>query len=149
MTRADQSMTLHGSCHCGRVRVEFTTDLELAGTAPRACDCGFCQKHGAAYVSDPSGALRITAMEPGALHSCRQGSGMARFQLCGRCGVLVAVVFEHKGNIYGAVNAGCLDERALLGASVPASPQRLSPEAKVSRWLQAWVPDVRIVDAGA
>lgn len=142
-------MVLHGSCHCGRVRVEFTTDLELASTAPRACNCEFCQKYGAAYVSDPSGTLRIVAMEPSALHSCRQGSGMARFQLCSRCGMLVAVVFEHKGNIYGAVNVGCLDERALFGVPIPVSPQQLSPEAKASRWLQAWVPGVQIVGAGA
>jgi hypothetical protein len=149
MTQANQSTTVRGSCHCGCVQVEFITGAELASTAPRACDCSFCQKHGAAYVSDPLGHLRITVAEPNALHSYRQGSGAARFWLCGRCGVLVAVTFEHQGNIYGAVNVGCLDERPLFGASVPASPQQLSPEEKVSRWLQVWVPGVQIVGAGA
>lgn len=74
---------------------------------------------------------------------------MARFLLCGRCGVLVAVVFEHQGNTYGAVNVGCLDARTLFGACVPASPQQLSPEEKVSRWLQMWVPGVQVIGAGA
>lgn len=149
MTQASQPTTVHGSCHCGRVQVEFTTNAELASTAPRACDCSFCQKHGAAYVSDPSGHLRITVAEPGALLSYRQGSKVARFRLCGRCGVLVAVTFEHQGNTYGAVNVGCLDERSLFGASVPASPQELSPEEKVSRWLKVWVPGVQVVGTGA
>jgi hypothetical protein len=122
--------------------------MDLAGMAPRACDCSFCQKHGAAYVSDSSGHLRITATEQDALHSYRQGSKAARFQLCGRCGVLVAVIFERLGNTYGAVNVGCLDERSRFGASVPASPQQLSPEEKVSRWLQVWVPGVQVIGAG-
>jgi len=145
----DRPATVHGSCHCGGVQVEFSTSKELARTTPRACDCSFCQKHGAAYVSDPSGRLRITVAEPDALHSYRQGSKTARFQLCGRCGVLVAVVFEHQGNIYGAVNVGCLDERSLFGTPVPASPQQLTPEEKVSRWLQVWVPDVQVMGVGA
>lgn len=149
MARVSQSTTAHGSCHCGRVQIEFTTSAELAGMMPRACDCDFCQKHGAAYVSDPSGRLRITVAELDALLSYRQGSKAAHFRLCGRCGVLVAVTFEHQGNTYGAVNIGCIDERSLFGASVPASPQHLSPEEKVSRWLQLWVPGVQVVGAGA
>lgn len=149
MTQVERSTTAHGSCHCGRVQVEFTTSGKPASTTPRECDCSFCQKHGAAYISDPSGHLRITVAEPNALHSYRQGSQVACFQLCGQCGVLVAVLFEHQGNTYGAVNVGCLDERSLFGASVPASPQRLSPEEKVSRWLQVWVPGVQVVGAVA
>jgi len=149
MTQATGSTILHGSCHCGCVQVEYTTSVELARTTPRECDCSFCQKHGAAYISDPSGRLRITLAVPNALHSYRQGSKTARFELCGRCGVLVAVTFEHQGSTYGAINVGCLDDRRRLGAAVPTSPQQLSPEAKVARWLQVWVPGVQIVGAGA
>jgi hypothetical protein len=100
-------------------------------------------------VSDPSGSLRIAVAEPDALVSYRQGSKEARFRLCGHCGVLVAVTFEHQGNTYGAVNVGCLEKRSLFGASVPASPQQLSPEEKVTRWLQVWVPRVQVEGAGA
>lgn len=146
MTQTTLPTTVHGGCHCGGVHIEFTTHAAPAGTTPRACDCSFCRKHGAAYVSDPAGRLRITATTPGVLHAYHQGSNTARFQLCGRCGVLVAVLFEHDGQTYGAVNAGCLDEPALFGAPVAASPQRLSPEEKVTRWLRVWVPDVQVVD---
>lgn len=146
--QVNQAQTLHGGCHCGAVQVEFTTGQALSGVSPRACDCSFCCKHGAAYISDPAGHLRITVAKPDALHAYRQGARLARFQLCARCGVLVAVVFVHQGVVYGAVNAGCLDARQRLGAAVPASPQRLRAQEKVSRWLQVWVPGMEFVGCG-
>lgn len=109
---------------------------------PRACDCSFCQKHGAAYVSDPAGRLSIVADPADALREYRQGSNTARFLVCGHCGVLVAVVFEHRSRLYGAVNANCLDGPTGFAVPVPASPQALSPDEKMARWLAVWVPDV-------
>ena len=144
-----EPITIRGGCHCKRVRVEFTTHREPSATNPRACDCSFCKKHGAAYVSDPAGQLRIVVGDPSVLRSYRQGSETAEFRLCSDCGVLVAVTFEHAGRLYGAVNAACLDGDSGLGASIPASPQGLSPEQKVARWLQVWVPDVQLSPAGA
>lgn len=149
MSLTQNLIMLHGSCHCGCIGVEFSTCQAPATISPRACDCSFCQKHGAAYVSDPAGKLCLTIAKPSAVRSYRQGSEVARFQLCGECGVLVAVTFEHGGRFYGAVNATCLDGSAILGTAVFASPQLLSSEAKVARWLQAWVPDVQFVVAGA
>jgi hypothetical protein len=140
-------LTIRGGCHCKRVRVEFTTHREPGATNPRACDCSFCKKHGAAYISDPAGQLRILVGDPSALRSYRQGSETAEFRLCSECGVLVAVTFEHAGRLYGAVNVACLDGDPGLGTSIPASPQSLSPGQKVARWLQVWVPDVQLLPA--
>ena len=142
MTQADTThRTLRGGCHCGAVRIALSTTMDPAATAPRACDCSFCVRHGAAYVSDPAGQLVVDAAD-GALHDYRQGSGTARFLLCARCGVLVAVVFEHEGRRYGAANATSLDERVAFAPAVPASPQQLGRDDKVARWLRLWVPDV-------
>ncbi|WP_026802643.1 GFA family protein [Arenimonas oryziterrae] len=132
---------LHGSCHCGRLRIAFDTGVALADFAPRACDCAFCRKHGAAYISDPAGRLTVIADE-GALKRYRQGSHTADFLICGECGVLVAVTFEDDGRRFGAVNAGCLDEASVFAAAVNASPQSLTAEQKVLRWRQLWIPDV-------
>ncbi|MCF7223411.1 GFA family protein [Marilutibacter chinensis] len=148
MSLEGNATTLHGSCHCGSLRVEFSTRLDPAAIGPRACDCSFCRKHGAAYVSDPDGRLRIAVSEAAALLSYRQGSGAARFQLCARCGVLVAVTHEHDRRLFGAVNAGCLDDPVALGAPGTASPQLLGPEEKVGRWLQLWVPDTELLISG-
>lgn len=137
--------TLRGGCHCGRLRVAFSTRLDPSSIEPRACDCSFCQKHGAAYVSDPNGQLSIAMADPRDLRRYRQGSNAAEFLVCGRCGVLVAVIFEHESRIHGAVNARCLDATTSLGPVVPASPQWLAAEEKVARWRQLWVPDVALV----
>ena len=149
MSPSGNPFAFRGSCHCGQLRVVFATALDPAGIVPRACDCSFCQKHGALYVSDSAGQLSITAQDPAALRRYRQGSNTAEFLLCDRCGVLAAVVFVHDARMYGAVNARSLDGPTGFGNPVPASPQRLAPGEKVARWLQLWVPDVELVASGS
>ena len=139
---------LGGACHCGKLRIRFSTALPHERFTPRACDCSFCQKHGAAYISDPGGQLVIEARGPEPVHRYRQGSESADFLLCRDCGVLVAVVYEEGGTLYGAVNSGCLDERAQLAPAQSASPQRLDPEVKRRRWTELWTPGVEITRAG-
>ena len=144
-----ETQVLRGSCHCGQLGVELSTARELSGISPRACDCSFCQMHGAAYVSDPAGRLSVFENKPGALRIYRQGSMRAQFLMCANCGVLVAVIMEEAEHLYGAANAACLDGRRAFAAPVPVSPQLLGPEEKVSRWQQAWVADVLVVKADA
>ena len=148
MPIAKRAVTLRGNCHCGQVRVEFSTDQDPANIVPRPCDCSFCQKLGAAYIFDPAGELSVSESRPGTLREYQQGSNTAQFLICGHCGVLVAVIYKHNSRIYGAVNVGCLDGHTGLGISVPASPQTLSPEEKVARWLTLWVPDVVLATSG-
>ncbi len=148
MTMAPVPVTLHGSCHCGQLRVVFSTCQDPAIFIPRACDCSFCQKHGASYISDPGGSLSVSA-SPGGLREYRQGSNTAAFLVCGQCGVLAAVTFEHRSRIYGSLNIGCLDGTTGLRNSSPASLQALTKDEKISRWLQLWVPEVRIFTSGA
>ena len=147
MSSSETASTFTGSCHCGRLRVAFSTDLGAARFTPRECDCSFCRKHGAAYISDPAGRLSI-AFSQGALHRYRQGSNTAEFLVCSQCGVLVAVTFEHNSRVYGALNVGCLDEPVGFGNPVPASPQLLGADEKVARWLALWVPDVELLASG-
>ena len=139
------TISLSGGCHCGQLRLRFSTTLDPASIVPRACDCSFCEKHGAAYVSDPAGQLSITMPNSEALHRYRQGSNTADFLLCAQCGVLVAVAFEQDTRLYAAVNARSLDQPTGLGSAVAASPQRLSPGEKVVRWSQLWIPDVALI----
>lgn len=131
-----------GGCHCGGVRWMLDTDIALVDFTPRACDCDFCTRHRAAWVSDPNGALRLRD-EGGHVRRYRQGSAQAEFLFCESCGVLVAVTCRgDDGMPRGAVNRNGFDERHLLGAEVVASPQRLSPEAKLTRWSELWTPIV-------
>lgn len=136
---------LHGSCDCGGLSLEFVTALEPGSLTPRACDCSFCRKHGAAYVSDPAGSLTVRENRGGALHGHRQGSKSAEFVLCSECGVLLAATYAGASRVYGAVNARCLDSRDELGVPQSASPQHLSVAEKVARWTALWVPDVALL----
>lgn len=135
--------TLHGQCHCGNLRIELHTASAPAQLPPRACDCGFCTRHGAAWVSDPHGRLDITVQDHAALGDYRQGANLARFLLCRHCGVLVAVERTEADGRFAAVNARCLDDAASLPATVSASPQRLAPDEKRERWRRLWIADVR------
>jgi hypothetical protein len=134
----------HGGCHCGQLVVKFSTSQDPAAINPRVCDCSFCCKHGASYISDPAGRLSVSGNSTGSLREYRQGTNMARFLLCNQCGVLVAVIYRHDSHIFGAVNVGCLNGNTGLGNSMLASPQQLTQEEKVSRWLKLWVPDAKL-----
>ena len=128
-----------GGCHCGGVQFAFESQRPLSDFTPRACDCDFCTRHRAAWISDAAGRLRITVSH--ALRLYRQGSGQAEFLFCGDCGVLVAVIcMGDDGTLRGAINRNSFDERELFAPEVTASPQQLAPDAKLARWSQLWTP---------
>jgi hypothetical protein len=129
-----------GGCHCGALRFEFATSRALGEFAPRACDCDYCTRHRAGWVSDASGSLRIEA-DKARLRRYRQGSGQADFLLCAGCGVLVAVVARAgDGRLLGAANRNAFDERTAFMAETTVSPQQLDPATKLARWTQLWTP---------
>lgn len=129
-----------GGCHCGALRFEFSTAQVLAVFSPRACDCDFCTRHRAAWVSDAAGSLRIEA-DGARLRRYRQGSGQADFLLCAECGVLVAVMARtDDGRLLGAGNRNAFDDRDAFAGETTVSPQQLGPGAKLSRWSQLWTP---------
>lgn len=136
---------VNGGCHCGNLLVELELTKVPSAYFPRACDCDFCRKHGASYVSDPQGSLIIRIKDEHESRHYRQGSGAADCLLCQNCGVLVAVLYRSAGPVYGAVNARVLDVLAKFGEAVPVSPQTLSDHAKVQRWQEIWFPNVSVV----
>ncbi len=138
-----------GGCYCGNIGVEMDLTRGPDAYSPRACDCDFCRKHGAAYVSDAHGALGIRIKDVGASGKYRQGSGQAEFLLCRNCGVLVGVLFQNEGRLYGAVNAKAIDATASFGAEKPVSPKTLSGSEKAVRWQDVWFSDVSVVSDAA
>lgn len=137
-----------GGCHCGNVLVELELSRAPGTYHPRACDCDFCRKHGAAYLSDPQGSLLIRIKDERRSGSYRQGSGTAEFLLCKDCGVLVGVLYRSDAGIHGAVNARAIDRidgQASFGPEQPVSPRTLAAGDKVKRWRDVWFPGVRVV----
>jgi hypothetical protein len=133
-----------GGCHCGNVAVDFELTSAADEYYPRACDCDFCCKHGAAWLSDANGSLVIRIKEPRESNTYRQGSGQAELLLCKNCGVLVAVLHRSDQKLYAAVNVGAVEGAVKFGAARPVSPQNLSPDDKVKRWHDLWFSSVEI-----
>ncbi len=132
-------MTYHckGSCQCGNVSLALNLPNEISRYTPRTCDCDYCTKRQAFYLSTPKGTLVIQSKKP--LKKEKQGSQQATFLLCDNCNTLVAVTYDFGSAIKGAVNAAQLTEKHQLLKAVPASPKHLSPEEKLARWHALWL----------
>jgi hypothetical protein len=138
-----------GGCHCGNILVDLELTNAPSAYHPRACDCDFCLKHGAAYVSDAQGSLLIRIKEERDCGKYRQGSGTADCLVCRNCGVLVGACCWSDGRLYAAVNARVLDDRAAFAAEKPVSPKQLSKSDKVARWKDIWFADVSVTHGDA
>ena len=134
--------TASGGCHCDNIRAELTLTRDLSDYNPRACDCGFCTRHRAAYISDPQGSLIVRVANPAHVGRYRQGSGTAEMLLCRNCGVLVGALFHDGERDYATINARILDSAAACGADQTVSPQKLSATEKTDRWRRIWFKTV-------
>jgi len=131
-----------GGCYCGNIRVIASFSQGLPAFNPRACDCDFCRKHVAAYVSDPLGSLHIQVRNELEANRFRQGSNTAEMLLCRTCGVMVGALYRESDRLFGTLNVKALNSS--FGPEQGVSPKLLSPDQKVRRWRDIWFPDVRL-----
>ena len=130
--------SLSGGCHCGNLSIDLELSSDPGTYRPRVCDCDFCRRHGAAYLSDAEGSLRIRMKDEQVLSTYRQGSGQAEFLLCKRCGVMIGVLYRNAGRVYAAVNTNAIDASVVFGSEQGVSPKTLSAEEKAGRWRELW-----------
>ena len=135
---------LAGGCHCGNITVRVELERAPGAYAPRACDCEFCRKHGAAWVSDPRGSLTIQVREERDTSRYTQGDRLAEMLLCRNCGVLVGALWREQ-RLYGVVNASVLGSQVTFGDVQRVSPRTLSADAKTTRWQAIWFADVTFI----
>jgi hypothetical protein len=134
-----------GGCHCGNVRVTGMLRNELSAYSPRTCDCDFCRKHGASYVSDPLGSLHIEVRSSRCLGRYRQGDEIADFLFCTGCGVCVGVLYQEDDYLYATVNSSVLAGNDGFGVKEPVTPRWLAASEKVRRWKSLWFSKVTLV----
>lgn len=128
-------MEHRGQCHCGALRLIFESARPLA---PRACQCGFCRRHGARTVSDPEGSALLTLNGPAIRY--RFATQTTDYLICARCGVYVAAVSEIGGCLYATLNLNAFDDPRPDLAAEPFSYEGESAEAKAERRRAAWTP---------
>jgi hypothetical protein len=93
--------------------------------------------HPAAIISDPSMVIRLIG-NASKLKVNMNGDQLANFYHCSACGAMLAVGCLIGDRLRGAVNSLLLDQKGLLGASVPIQPRLLSAEEKLNRWSMLW-----------
>jgi hypothetical protein len=133
-----------GGCYCGNILVQLELANEPGYYNPRACDCGFCRKHGAAYLSDPKGSLRLEIHDPDRSTRYRQGNELAEMLLCTRCGVLVGALYRDDEHVYATINAKTIEAAEGFGSEQTVSPKMLAAEEKVARWKKVWFAKVSV-----
>lgn len=137
--------TEHARCHCGNITAQVGLSKPLSEFEPRACDCDFCAKHGAAYITEAQGSLDIRIVDSDQAMSYQHGSGLADFLVCRKCGVLMAVTYTRDGATAGSLNSRTLENRSMLMPAQAASAAKfLSDAEKLERWKQVWFQNVQI-----
>jgi len=137
-------ITEHAECHCGNISAKVTLSSDLSAYTPRACDCDFCIKNGAAYISDPKGALTVNIKNSDDTSLYKMGERLVELLICKNCGVLVSVSYSDNGKVLAGLNSKTLVNRDSLAPPQVASPKLLSSSEKIERWTQLWFSDVTI-----
>lgn len=100
-----EAKTYQGSCHCGDVKYEVTTDL----TGLISCNCSICGRSGTVLGFVPAGQFKQLAGED-ALTDYTFKSGTIHHLFCKKCGVRsFARGTMPDGTPMVAINARCLE----------------------------------------
>lgn len=143
-------MLIHGRCHCGNITFELAWSPDPHEIPARACDCGFCTRHGGVWTSNPQGALIVTLVDPGDVSEYTFGSHTACFHVCRRCGVVPVVTCTIDGQIYAVVSVNAFtDVPSALLRRAPVSFEGEGVDARLARRKRLWIPEVRFVRGGA
>jgi hypothetical protein len=129
-----------GTCHCGAIRGTLHATRPAAELQVRACQCGFCRRHGAMTVSDPAGRATFE-IERAALTTYQFETRTGTSLLCARCGMYAGVMLEEGGKIWSVLNVRGLAIPEFAGRA----PERVvydgeTPQARIARRKQKWTP---------
>lgn len=131
----------HGACHCGALRWTLASTLAPEELPARACQCGFCLRHGALTTSDPGGTLRFECADPALLLRYRFATRSAEFLVCARCGAYCGALMAEGGRWFGIANLNTLTGRERLAPQVqPFDYEGESEPDRRARRQARWTP---------
>jgi len=132
--------TFTGTCHCGAIRGTLHATRPAAELQVRACQCGFCTRHGAMTVSDPAGRAAFE-IERAVLTRYQFATRTGTSLVCGRCGMYAGVILEDDGKTWSVLNVRGLAIPELRDrAAEPVVYDGESPEARIARRKAKWTP---------
>jgi hypothetical protein len=135
-----ERVILSGTCHCGAIRGTLAATKPAAELQVRACQCGFCTRHGAMTVSDPAGKATFE-IERAALTRYQFATRTGTSLICARCGMYAGVMLEDGGKVWSVLN--------VRGLAIPGFKDRKAeavvyegetPEARIARRKAKWTP---------
>jgi hypothetical protein len=130
--------TFTGTCHCGAIRGTLHATKPAAELQLRACQCGFCTRHGAMTVSDPAGRATIEIDRP-ALTKYQFGTRTGTSLICARCGMYAGVMLEDGGKTWSVLNVRGLAIPQFAGRSPePMVYDGETPAARIARRKTKW-----------
>jgi hypothetical protein len=128
---------LHGQCHCGAVRVEIE-GVEAKDLPLRACQCGFCRRHGALSTSHPDATITFAGSQ---LIHYRFGQRRSDYLICASCGCYVGAETEIDGARYAILNVRGVDLPGFEGREAePMTYDAESLEERTTRRKAKWSP---------
>ena len=138
--------TYAGACHCGAIRATLSATKPAAELQVRACQCGFCTRHGAMTVSDQAGRATF-AIERSALTKYQFGTRSGTSLLCARCGMYAGAILEDDGKVWSILNVRGLAIPEFKGrVAEPVVYEGETPEARIARRKAKWTPtEIRYV----
>ena len=129
-------MAIMGGCSCRNIEIAWQTiDRSLV---PRACQCSFCTKNNARYVSKSGTRVNVSVRKPALHQQTKLGSEQALFHSCTHCGDLVLVTAQLDDTRYGAVNAAALRSPEPFAKPIEVDYSGDTAETKVQRWRDNW-----------
>jgi hypothetical protein len=138
---ANERRQYAGACHCGRLKIGFETAVPPGELTVRACQCGFCRRHGARTVADPAGRMWVEAAPGAAPLNYRFGLEITDYLICPACGCYVAALMEDGGGVFGIVNVRMLEDAAVFAAvAAPRDYDAEDEAARRQRRRGAWTP---------
>jgi len=141
MTGHAPTHTHRGGCHCGALCWTLESALAPEALPARACQCGFCTRHGALTTSDPAGTLRFECADPTRLLRVRFATRSAEFLVCGACGVYCGALMEEGGRWFGIANLNTIEGRDRLTPQVQRFDYEGESEpARRARRAARWTP---------
>jgi hypothetical protein len=130
-----------GGCHCGNLRLTLRLSQAPEDVRLRACGCSFCRAHNTRTVSDPRGAVDISADDWALVELYRFGTGTAEFVICKRCGVYIGAMGETAAGMRAVINTNCLDDRAAFTTQPnPTDHEGEATEDRLARRAANWTP---------